>query len=266
MNIRKAIVTGGGSGLGAVICAHLHRDGCHVVILDRDKRAGSLIANRLGDGPDATFIECDLLNRAQLHQTVSRIAAAGPLWLLVNNAGGWLPGPQFPDSDQWEDGLVLNLHVPMLLTKLAIPALSQGGPYGGAVVNIASSGGWDSDPYQSPEYGAAKAGLIRFTTASASLRDRGIRVSCLIPHWIGLDRAKAEYERMSPSARELSGGLIAPDTIAATVVEHAHDARSAGRVTMIRADRPPYDVDPADYDPHSGANADVLPGNRSSAR
>jgi 3-oxoacyl-[acyl-carrier protein] reductase len=118
---------------------------------------------------------------------------------------------------------------------------------------IASSGGWDSDPYPSPEYGAAKAGLIRFTTASASLRNRGIRVSCLVPHWIGLDRARAEYERMSASDRERSGGLVAPDTIASTVVEHAHDANSAGRVTMIRANRAPYDVDPAGYDPHRAA-------------
>jgi NAD(P)-dependent dehydrogenase (short-subunit alcohol dehydrogenase family) len=253
MSTRQAIVTGGGSGLGAVISDHLHRDNRHVIIIDRDNDAGSQLADRLRDGPGATSIECDLLDRAQLLQTMSRIATAGPLSLLVNNAGGWLPGPQFPDGDQWEDSLVLNLHVPMLLTKVAGPALRKEAPYGGAVVNIASSGGWDSDPYQSPEYGAAKAGLIRYTTASAGLRDRGIRVSCLIPHWIGLDRAKAEYERMSASDRELSGGLVAPDMIASTVVEHADDRNSAGRVTMIRANRAPYDVDPASYDPHRGA-------------
>lgn len=56
---------------------------------------------------------------------------------------------------------------------------------------------------------------------------------------------------MSASDRELSGGLVAPDVIATTVVEHAHDHKSAGRVTMIRANRAPYDVDPASYDPNS---------------
>lgn len=137
MNNSKAIVTAGGSGLGAVISDHLHRDECHVIIIDRDESAGSQLADRLGESPGATFIECDLLDRAQLRQTVLGIAASGPLSLLVNNAGGWLPGAQLPDSDQWEDSLELNLHVPMLLTKIAIPALSKAGPDGGAVVNIA---------------------------------------------------------------------------------------------------------------------------------
>lgn len=242
-------MTGGGSGLGAVISRHLHREGCHVIILDRDRDAGADLADELGRGAGATFVACDLLHRGHLAEVTSRVTASGPLWLLVNNAGGWLPGSQFPDSDRWEDSLRLNLHVPMLLTKLALPALDGGG----AVVNIASSGGWDSEPYQSPEYGAAKAGLIRFTTAAASLRDRGVRVSCIIPHWIGLPRAQDEFQRLSLRDRELSGGLVDPDVVAATVTEHGNDPASAGRVTMIRAGLPPYAVDPAGYDPHRTA-------------
>jgi len=52
----------------------------------------------------------------------------------VNNAGGWLPGPQFPDADAWGGVLDLNLRMPMLATKLALP-LPGGG--GGAVFTTA---------------------------------------------------------------------------------------------------------------------------------
>ncbi|MBO0812276.1 MAG: SDR family oxidoreductase, partial [Microlunatus sp.] len=144
--------------------------------------------------------------------------------------------------------LALNLQVPMLLTKIMLPALR-----GGSVVNIASSGGWDSGPYGSPEYGAAKAGLIRFSTAAGQLTDRGVRVSCIVPHWIGLPRATVEFRQLSPAEQRRSGGLVDPDVIAGTVIAHTEDPHCAGRVTMIRPQLPPYDVDPADYDPHRPA-------------
>jgi NAD(P)-dependent dehydrogenase (short-subunit alcohol dehydrogenase family) len=64
----------------------------------------------------------------------------------------------------------------MLATQLALDALRAGG--GGAVVNIASSAGIWWDAYDSPEYGAAKAGLIRFTTTLVGLRESmGVRVN-----------------------------------------------------------------------------------------
>ena len=60
---------------------------------------------------------------------------------------------------------------------------------GGSIVNVASSGGICSRAYSSPEYGAAKAGLIRFTSCVADWADsHRIRVNCVAPHWIGRDR------------------------------------------------------------------------------
>jgi NAD(P)-dependent dehydrogenase (short-subunit alcohol dehydrogenase family) len=97
----------------------------------------------------------------------------GPTRLLVNNAGGGghIP-PHFPDAApaQWGTTLDLNLRGPMLATQLVPPAMSRAG--GGAVVNVASTAGLGLAPYHSPEYGAAKAGLIRFTTCPSSGRAR----------------------------------------------------------------------------------------------
>ena len=49
------------------------------------------------------------------------------------------PGPQFPDSDRWFQSIDLSLQMPMLATQLCLPLMEAGG--GGAVVNVASSGG-----------------------------------------------------------------------------------------------------------------------------
>ncbi len=130
-----------------MIVRRLHAEGWQVVFLDRDRSAGTALVDELDSAAGTTYIACDLLDRGALLAAVDAVIAVGSVGLLVNNAGGWMPGAQFPDGDQWERGLELNLHVPMLLTKLFLPALEGGG----AVVNIASSGGWSSRAYGSPE-------------------------------------------------------------------------------------------------------------------
>jgi NAD(P)-dependent dehydrogenase (short-subunit alcohol dehydrogenase family) len=123
---------------------------------------------------------------------------------------------------------------------------------GGSIVNVvSSSGGRGSGAYSSPEYGAAKAGLIRFTSCVANWADgHRIRVNCVVPHWIGLDRARHEFEQLTNQEMQDSGGLVEPDLVADTVVTLAVDGESVGHIVVIRADREPYDVDPGSADPH----------------
>ena len=74
-----------------------------------------------------------------MRSLVRQAAELGQIEILINNAGGWHPGPQFPDSDRWFQSLDLNLQMPMLAKQLCLPLMEVGG--GGAVVNVASSGG-----------------------------------------------------------------------------------------------------------------------------
>src|SRR4051812_21134901 len=91
----------------------------------------------------------------------------------------------------------LNLRSAMLATQLALEPMRRAG--GGAIVNIASTAGLGGEPYESPEYGAAKAGLIRFTSA---LKERGgVRVACVVPDWVRTARAEAELAAMTPDER-----------------------------------------------------------------
>lgn len=136
----------------------------------------------------------------------------------------------------------------MLAAQLAVPMMINSG---GSIVNVSSSGGMGSGAYSSPEYGAAKAGLIRFTSCVANWADsHQIRVNCVVPHWIGLDRARHEFEQLTHQEKQDSGGLVEPDLVADTVVTLALDGESVGRIVVIRADREPYDVDPRSADPH----------------
>jgi NAD(P)-dependent dehydrogenase (short-subunit alcohol dehydrogenase family) len=250
---RIAIVTGGASGLGRFITQRLSAEGAHVLLADIDSAAGERLAARLqARGGRATFLRTDASDPEDVHHLIHRAAELGETNLLVNNAGGWLSGPQFPDGETWSRSLDLNLRMPMLATQLCLPVMRDSG--GGAVVNIASSAALEPVGYGSPEYAAAKAGLIRFTTAvrGAALRS-GVRVNCMVPHWIGLDRAVAEFEGLSPQQRAASGGLVDPERVTDVVLELSRDPEAAGRVTVLRAGCEPYDISPAAADPLAGS-------------
>ncbi|WP_129787866.1 SDR family NAD(P)-dependent oxidoreductase [Promicromonospora panici] len=249
MSRSVAIVSGGAGGLGGHIVSALLPRGFHVVIGDVDTEAGERQARAIEDrGGAATFVPADLSNPGEITRLIESADRLGPLRALANNAGGWLPGPQYPSGDSWRRSIDLNLVMPMLATQLSLPLMAAAG--GGSVVNVASSGGWESTPYGSPEYGAAKAGLIRFTTALVgTAAEHSVTVNCVVPHWIGLPRAVEEFDRMTPEERMRSGGLVAPELVASTIVELLTDPEATGRVMVLRAGHHPYQVDPAAADP-----------------
>jgi NAD(P)-dependent dehydrogenase (short-subunit alcohol dehydrogenase family) len=210
---RVALVTGAAAGTGRAIAARLAREGAVVVVADVDDTRGQATALEL----DAEYVHADMTSPDDVRTMVDFAAAQGALGLLVNNAGGGghVP-PHFPEAtpEQWGAWLDLNLRGPMLATQLAMRAM----PNGGAVVNIASMSGIEDEPYVSPEYGAAKAGLIRFTTSLAE--HRGVRVNCVVPGWIATER--------DPEAP------IAMDVVASAVIELAADDSAAGEVRILR--------------------------------
>jgi NAD(P)-dependent dehydrogenase (short-subunit alcohol dehydrogenase family) len=129
----------------------------------------------------------------------------------------------------------------MLATQAALEAMRPGG---GVVVNIASTAGLGYGAYESPEYGAAKAGLIRFTTSLASLGDEiGVRVNCLVPDWIGTERAAGEFAAMSETERASTPAPIPMDEVVGAVLRLVTDEGLAGRVMVLRPGKPGYLID-----------------------
>ena len=182
-----ALVTGAAVGIGRAIATRLAAEGAAVVVGDVDAAGGGETVRRIeASGGAARFVRADLTDPDDVRALVEAARAwHGALGILVNNAGGGghIP-PHFPDAtpEQWGATLDLNLRGAMLATQLALTAMDGRG----AVVNVASSAGAEETPYGSPEYAAAKAGLIRFTTA---LSQRGERAGEL--RGAGLDRHRA---------------------------------------------------------------------------
>lgn len=226
---KVAVVTGAAVGIGRALARRLGAEGCAVVVADVDVANGTRTAELIGGA--AAFVPVDVRSDEDLS---AMIAAAvhrfGGLHILINNAGGGGHiAPHFPDAlgEEWGAKLELNLTSAMRATQLALEPMREAGA--GVVVNIASVAGLGADRYQSPEYAAAKAGLIRFTTAAGELMP-GVRMNCVVPGWIATERAEAELAAMTPAERAAAPIPVPMDEVADAVVELVRDDTAAGRV------------------------------------
>jgi len=239
---RVAIVTGGGgAGTGRAISRRLAAGGAAVVVADVDEAGGRETARQVESaGGRAAFVRADVTAEPDVRAMVACAEDMfGGLDVLVNSAGG-TPDPHFPDADagHWGATLDLNLRGPMLAIQHALPAMERRG--GGAVVSIASVAGVGYIPAVSPEYAAAKAGLIRLTVALGRLAPaRGIRVNCVVPDWIATPGVEAYIATLGPADRaHLPRRMATTDEIAGAVADMIGDDSLAGRVLICWCDYP----------------------------
>jgi NAD(P)-dependent dehydrogenase (short-subunit alcohol dehydrogenase family) len=230
---KVAVITGAGSGLGRFFALGLADAGSGVVVADLDGAAAEETAGLVRDrGAPAAAVACDVSDPVAAQALVDAGRELGGPHILINNAGGWTVGDrQFPAAPAaaWGATLDLNLRAPMLLSQLMLAPMSALG--GGAIVNVASSAALGSDGYGSPEYAATKAALIRFTSALAGLPEtHDVRMTCLVPGWIGLERAHREVAAMPPERRP---ALVPPEEIVAAAIGLIRHGRSGTVIEML---------------------------------
>jgi NAD(P)-dependent dehydrogenase (short-subunit alcohol dehydrogenase family) len=239
---KVAIVTGGaGAGTGRSVAFRLAREGAAVIVADIDSEAGKDTVSRIEtERGRAAFVRADVRVGDDVERMV-QIAeeTCGGLDILVNNAGDTLE-PHFPDAspDHWRATVALNLLGPMLATQVALKSMERRG--GGAIVNIASVAGLGFGVHDSPEYAAAKAGLIRFTATLAPLKERmNVRINCVVPHWIETDRVKEEIAQLPPDEQAQVPKLLQPEEVADAVLQFLVDDDLAGRVMVMWCEQGP---------------------------
>ncbi|HOY81455.1 MAG TPA: SDR family NAD(P)-dependent oxidoreductase [Rhodoglobus sp.] len=160
---KRAIVTGGCSGLGAACVTRLRADGIEVLTLDVSREAD---------------IRVDITDTVAVQQAVS---AAGPIDILVNSAG--IVGPNKPlwevDVDDWKRTFDVNVAGLFAVTKAVIPGMIERG--WGRIVSMASMAGKDGNPNLSA-YSASKAAVIGLTKSlGKELAKTGVIANAIAP-------------------------------------------------------------------------------------
>jgi NAD(P)-dependent dehydrogenase (short-subunit alcohol dehydrogenase family) len=250
MDIRGkvALVTGAGAGIGRAVAWRFAHEGAAVVVADIDEDAGSSAVRQIhSEGGQAAFVLVDVASETDVSRMVALAEEEfGRLDVLVNNAGG-VTEPYFPESEpeQWGRAIELNLRGVMLGVHFGVRAMQERG--GGAIVNISSMGGIGFRPYDKPEYGAAKAGVVRLTASLATLKEQmGVRVNCICPGWVDTPASRRSRAVMTPEEREkLPPVPLRAEEIADAVVMFVKDETMAGRV-MIWQEGRPWQIVPLD--------------------
>ena len=174
-----AIVTGGGSGMGAAIAETYAREGAHVAVIDVNGDAAKAVARRIGNA--AIAIKCDVTRRSDIDAAVVETASAfGGLNVLVNNAGVAQVNKPLLDIDEKEFDRVFAVNVKglFMFTKAAVPLLRG---KGGVIINIGSTAGLRPRPGLSA-YNATKGAVHNLTkTLAVELAPDKIRVCAIAP-------------------------------------------------------------------------------------
>jgi NAD(P)-dependent dehydrogenase (short-subunit alcohol dehydrogenase family) len=159
---RVALITGGGTGIGAAIAERFVADGARVCITGRREEMLDRVAESLPAGTVATCVG-DVTKFKDSERMVEKaLGFSGRLDVLVNNAAIDPGGTTVVDIDPelWHRVLETNLTGPLYLMKASIPHMVEAG--GGSIINMASLGGLRCLPGM-PAYCSSKAGLIMLT-------------------------------------------------------------------------------------------------------
>lgn len=189
-----ALVTGGGSGIGAAIAHHLAAE-FRVVICGRRPEPIERLASEIG----GLALVCDLANLSETKALPDRIVDRfGRLDALVLNAGIVMPNPIAEMTvEDWQAQLTVNLTSPFVLSQAALPHLLQ---RQGRIVGIASVAAHATGMGLSA-YSASKAGLIRLIQSLAFENARhGLRANAVSPGWVRTEMGDMEMAELGGSA------------------------------------------------------------------
>jgi 3-hydroxybutyrate dehydrogenase len=220
---RRALVTGGGRGIGRAIALRLAGAGYGVVVTGRTRVEIDAVAAETG----GVAVAVDLADRADVARAVAEIGErAGVIDVLVNNAGIAESAPAGRTSDAvWDRAMAVNATAPFLLARAFLPAMIAQG--WGRIVNVASNAGLTGYAYTAA-YCASKHALIGLTRAlAAEVATTGVTVNAVCPGFVDTQMtdeavarivgktgraaadARAALEALSPQKRLMTVGEVA---------------------------------------------------------
>ena len=217
---KRALVTGGASGIGAAICDAFVAKGALVAVVDLNVEAARAKANELGNG--AISLGCDVADPASVNNAVNgALSAFGGLDILVNSAGVVFlaPAEELP-LDYWDKTIAVNLKGTFLVSQAVGKAMIAAGRRG-KIINLASQAGSVAID-QHVAYCASKFGVIGLSKVlAAEWGKHGICVNTISPTVVLTELGKKAWEGPKGEAlktRIPSGRFALPQEIAAAAV------------------------------------------------
>jgi NAD(P)-dependent dehydrogenase (short-subunit alcohol dehydrogenase family) len=230
---RRALVTGGDSGIGRAVAVAFAKEGADVAITylseqeDADARHTAELVEKAGRR--CVSIRGDLAEEARCVEAVERAARElGGLDIVVNNVAYQQPADDLTQisTEQWMRTFAVNIHSYYHVTKAALAHLGEGS----AIINTGSINGLRGNK-SLIDYATTKGAILAFTYSMAqSLTDKGIRVNCVAPGpvWTPLIPATMPEDKVKDFGKQVPMGRPAhPDEIAPSYVFFAADRLSS---------------------------------------
>jgi NAD(P)-dependent dehydrogenase (short-subunit alcohol dehydrogenase family) len=198
---KVALITGASQGLGKALALAFAREGARVVVNARSEESVRPVAGEVEDlGAEVLAVAADVSERADAGRLVEEtLERFGRIDVLVNNAG--LLGPRvaiedYPE-DEWRRVIDANLTGPFLVSRAAIPHLSEGASIINLVSGVSVEGRAEWGAYSVSKFGLEGLNQI----LAAELAERGVRVNAVDPGGMRTDMRAAAYPEEDPQTR-----------------------------------------------------------------
>jgi 3-oxoacyl-[acyl-carrier protein] reductase len=185
---KRALITGGATGIGKAAVLHLARAGYDIGLNYRSsaEAARAVAAEAESAGAKVLLLRCDVADDAAVRAMLSEVDKEfGALDALINNAGTTVPTPpkelDAVTVEDWDRVFAVNVRGLFLVTRAAVPLLKRG--TNPCIVNTASIVGLRPGP-QPLAYAASKAAVVALTKTLAGALGPDIRVNAVAPGWM----------------------------------------------------------------------------------